>query len=126
MYNFIKYTLLFVLALGVYTLINTERAQAVSYTVLPGPVGCVKVYNGGTQPNGQTNIRFYNACPEDLYINACVLDTSNNTKLYPSGRRVQTNGNFTISTFPDQIPRLVTWTAGNAPQGAPDICRKTT
>lgn len=122
MYNFIKYIMLAVLGLGLYTLVNTEKAHAANYTLIPGGPACVKVFDGGTQLNGQQNIRFYNACPDDLYINVCVQDTSGKTKLYPSNRRVDYNGNFTISTFPDQIPRLVTYVAGDSAQATPALC----
>ncbi len=116
--------MLAVLGLGIYALINTEKVHAANYTVVPGGPACIKVFDGGTQLNGQQNIRFYNACPDDLYINVCVQDRSNNTKLYQSNRRVDYNGNFTISTFPDQIPRIVTFVAGNNPQAVPPLCAK--
>ena len=113
-----------IVIIGVCLITYPQNIQGVSYTVIPGPVGCIQTFNAGQSINGQTNIRFYNACPERMYINVCVLDTSGNTKLYKSGSRVMTNGNFTINTFPDQIPRFVAWTADPIqPLVVPDICK---
>jgi hypothetical protein len=120
----IKWILCGVFMAIVLGVVYVHHVEAVNFTVQPGPVGCVKVFNAGQQLNGQTNIRFYNACPERLYINACVLDTNGKVKLYQSGSRVLTNGNFTIMTFPDQIPALVSWTADPYSPIMPDLCKK--
>lgn len=84
--------------------------------------GCVKVYDGGTQLNGQKVIRFYNGCPSSVYINACVVAWGGETKLYTSARSVKTNGNFTIYTFPDVDPRKVQWVADSYVPPVPALC----
>lgn len=83
---------------------------------------CVRVFDGGRTGNGQNQIRFYNGCPERLYLNVCVLSTDGEKKLYKSGNRIMTNGNYTISTFPFVTPSKVQWTAGSFQAPVPDIC----
>lgn len=88
----------------------------------PNWASCVKVYDGGMQGNGQKSIRFYNGCPERLYINACVVASDGETKLYKSGNRIMTNGNFTIYTFPFVTPTSLRWSAGTLAAAAPAPC----
>lgn len=101
-------------------------SDAFTYTIAPGPVGCVKTFNASPQLGYQASVRFYNSCPDDLYINACVTYDNGETKLYQSGQRVLSNGNFTITTFPDVAPRLITWTAAPYNPSVPAGCLAST
>lgn len=99
-------------------LINAESYHySVDYTQ------CVRVSDNGYQSNGQRVIRFYNGCPSKLYINACVVDSKGNSKLYRSGSKISSNGNFTIFTFPDVDPKKVTMTAATSDPGIPAFCK---
>lgn len=96
--------------------------QSYSFSVATDYSSCIKVFDGGMQSNGQKVIRFYNGCPERLYINACVKARDGEIKLYQSGRTVMTNGNFTLYTFPFVTPSTIQWSAGRSMAGIPPIC----
>lgn len=113
--------LFFTLSLSIIILWMTPL-QAVSFSVTPDYSSCVKVFDGGMQGNGQKLIRFYNGCPERLYINACVKSREGEIKLYQSGRSIMTNGNFTLYTFPFVTPSTIQWSAGRTSAAIPPIC----
>lgn len=92
------------------------------FTEVANYKSCVKVYDGGMQSNAQRVIRFYNGCPVRLYINACVKSREGEVKLYQSGRTVQTNGNFTIYTFPFVEPKTVAYSASPSLAAIPPPC----
>ncbi len=69
--------------------------------------GCMRIFDGGTQANGQQVIRIWNGCGEKMFVNACVLTDDGKTKLYQSGRSVPANGNYTLYTFPFDRPLKV-------------------
>lgn len=96
--------------------------QGETYNYLPDYSKCVKVYNGGTQSNGQKVMRFYNGCAEKLYFKACVKEYTGAVKLYTSPRKVPTNGNWTIYTFPDVDPKSVNWVASPFIPPTPGPC----
>ena len=121
MIKFILFNLSF-LFLMVYATAPASSLEAAALKFEPNWSGCVKVFDGGMQANGQQLIRFYNGCPERLYINACVRSTEGEIKLYQSGRSIMTNGNFTIYTFPFVSPAQVVWSAGIGGAPIPKLC----
>lgn len=124
MYYYICYLLSGAILAGALALLYMQNLEADQFTPQAAQRGCVQTFNGGRQGNGQTSFRFYNGCPEDLYINVCVLSTNGEAKLYQSGRRVLSNGNYTISTFPDQTPRSITWSADPYKADIPPLCNQ--
>lgn len=98
-----------------------------SFTLLPvhseeKTETCVTITGSANQSAGQTAFTFYNSCPERMYINACVADTSGETKLYKSFKSVPVGGNFTIYTFPDMTTDNIQWIAGESDPGIPPLC----
>lgn len=85
-------------------------------------VGCMKIYDGGMQPNGQQVIRIFNGCPEKMMVNACVLTDNGKTKLYSSGRTVPVAGNFTLYTFPFDRPVKIDATYSPFAPPVPQMC----
>lgn len=96
--------------------------EAASFSITPNAT-CIKVYDGGRQPNGQQMIRFYNSCTANYYINACVKDDSGTVKLYKSSSRIYPNNTFTIYTVTGYFARAVSWTAAPTDPPIPVPCK---
>lgn len=100
---------------------SAEELQSIN--LVENYKSCVKVYDGG-YANSQRVIRFYNGCATDLYMNACVVATSGEVKLYQAPRRIPRNGNWSLYTFPDITPRKIAWNASAFGPPDPNICGK--
>lgn len=85
-------------------------------------VGCIKIYDGGRQANGQQVIRIFNGCPEKMMVNACVLTDNGKAKLYSSGRTIPVAGNFTLYTFPFDRPVKIDATYSPFAPPVPQMC----
>lgn len=96
--------------------------DAIVYPQEPNWGTCLQVFDGGMRSNAQREIRFYNGCPERLFINACVTSDRGDNKLYQSGRSIMTNGNFSIYTFPFVTPAAVRWSASRYQAAIPPPC----
>lgn len=88
-------------------------------------VGCIKIYDGGRQANGQQVIRLFNGCAEKMMVNACVLTDNGKTKLYSSGRTIPVAGNFTLYTFPFDRPVKIDATYSPFAPPVPEMCAST-
>ena len=113
----------FILFAALAILYPAIPAQAASFSVQPSGT-CMKVYDAGRQSNTQYGIRFYNSCPDTVYVNACVRDDSGGVKLYKSPSKVPVNGNYTVYTGPNVYPRIVQWTSAVSNPEIPAMCVK--
>lgn len=85
--------------------------------------GCMRIFDGGSQGNGQQVIRIWNGCGEKVFVNACVLTDDGKTKLYQSGRTVPSNGNYTLYTFPFDRPVKVDIAYAPWNPAIPQLCQ---
>ncbi len=97
---------------------------AATFWLEPSRTSCIRAYDGGRRANGQQLLKFYSACPEDMYINVCVKDDRGEVKLYKSPSYIKTNGTYTVYTFPNSYPSAVQWAAASSNPAIPPLCTK--